>query len=397
MGKLSAVIKDQLKKNPIVKSYKAEQRLKQYVYDLLLPQEKVDECNRYPDSKGKTIIEWENDHPEKAAELQEKIDHCISRTGFPGTNKEILDVKFWHYAYGYSPNEYVTYKFPEKNYDERRSFISDRESVWLAYHINDVFQLRLFLDKAKTYARFESFYHRECVTIESDADYAKYCTFVQKHPVFVKKNVLESCGRSVELVDTEKGGISIERLFKELRKTPKLILEELIHQSDAVAVLNPSSVNTVRCFTLKTQKGILVPWTFMKIGRNGSFVDNGGAGGLLVGIDPKTGTFNTDGRDEYGFTFDKHPDTGVTFVGFQLPEWDKMIAICKEMAEMEPSVPWIGWDMTYTDEGWVVVEGNSLSEVIGPQSTYQCGIRLKMDSYIADTHIHHRIKEHNRK
>ena len=37
---------------------------------------------------------------------------------------------------------------------------------------------------------------------------------------------------------------------------------------------------------------------FIKIGQKGSFVDNGGAGGILAQIDPKNGTIITDGKDE---------------------------------------------------------------------------------------------------
>ena len=161
------------------------------------------------------------------------------------------------------------------------------------------------------------------------------------------------------------------------------MLEEVVHQSSKLAALNHSSVNTVRCCTLMLKKGIIIPWTFMKVGRNGCFVDNGGAGGILVGIDCETGVFNTDGVDEYGHRFEKHPDTGITFKNYSLPEWSSMIALCKEMAAMVPKVPWIGWDMAHTDHGWVIIEGNPLSEVIGPQSTMQKGIKDELERYIA--------------
>lgn len=368
-----------------VKRYKAEQIMQRYVYSVLLPAEKIDVCNQSENAKRQIISEWEASHAAKAADINHKIAQCKARAGFPDTDDAELDIKFWYYAYGYNPSEYVTYGFQRMSFEERRSYISDRESVCLGHHINDIFALRIFMDKASTYARFQKYYKRDCITIEKDADYASFCAFVEAHSAFVKKDVRESCGRSVELVDA--AGREKMALFKELRTTPKLILEERIKQGDVLAKLNPSSVNTVRCFTLKTRKGIVIPWCFMKIGRNGSFVDNGGAGGLLVGINAKTGVFNTDGRDEYGFSFDKHPDTGIVFQGFQLPEWDKMISICKEMAAMEPSVPWIGWDMTYTNQGWVVVEGNSMSEVIGPQSTYQHGIRSTFDQYLKDVDL----------
>lgn len=393
MGKYVSTIKQQLKKIPIIKRYKAEQTMKKYVYSVLLPAELVQECSRSQEAKERVINAWEAEHPEKAANLGQRIDLTISKAGLPNSEQIKLDLKYWFYAFGYTPNECITYGFQSKSFDECRRFISDRESVCLGHHLNDIFALRVFMDKYQTYERFRKYYKRDCITVEKDSDYAVFQDFVQKHPVFVKKDVKESCGRSVELVDLNQTAMTNEAVFRELRKTPKIILEERIEQADVLAALNPSSVNTVRCFTLKTRHGIEIPWCFMKIGRNGSFVDNGGAGGLLVGIDPKSGVFQTAGRDEYGDSYERHPDTGVAFQGFQLPQWDKMIEICKEMAELEPSVPWIGWDMTYTDQGWVVVEGNSLSEVIGPQSTFREGIRDVFDHYLKDVDLF--IKKEN--
>ena len=380
MAKFKVLVKDILKKLYPVKMYKADKTLQKYVYSILLPAEKIAQCDCSEEAKAKIIAEWESTHPEKAADLKEKIGKCIEKAGFPDSAAAELDMKFWFYAYGYNPSEYITYGFQSKTYEERRSYISDRESVCLGHHLNDIFALRIFMDKAKTYERFQKYFNRDCITVEKHSSYEVFCDFVQAHPIFVKKNVGESCGRSVELFDAT--GRDLKALFEEFGQSSKLILEERIEQSEHLAELNASSVNTVRCFTLKTRDGIVIPWTLMKIGRDGSFVDNGGAGGLLVGIDPETGVFNTDARDEYGFSFDKHPDSGITFQGFRLPEWDKMIAICKEMAELEPLVPWIGWDMTYTNQGWVVVEGNSMSEVIGPQSTMQRGIRCEFDKHL---------------
>lgn len=387
MGKSESLAKKWLKSIPAIKRYKAEKMLEMFVYSVLLPSKMINQCNRSIEAKRKIINEWEIAHSEKAANLAQMINKCKLRTGFPDSENDELDIKYWFYAFGYTPNEYVTYGFQSKNYDERRKYISDRESVCLGHHINDVFELRLFMDKSDTYDRFRNYYRRECITVEKDSDYLNFCAFTSAHPVFVKKDVGESCGRGVELVDMNQAGMDNKKLFGELRKSRKIILEERIKQASTLALLNPSSVNTVRCFTLKTKHGIEIPWCFMKIGRNGSFVDNGGAGGLLVGIDPERGIFNTTGRDEYGLCYEKHPDTDVLFQGFKLPEWEKMIAICKEMAEKEPSVPWIGWDMTYTDRGWVVVEGNSLSEVIGPQSTYQKGIRETFNKYLEDVEM----------
>ena len=55
--------------------------------------------------------------------------------------------------------------------------------------------------------------------------------------------------------------------------------------------------------------------------------------------------------------------------------------MCKTMSEEMPTVRMIGWDMAYTDRGWIVIEGNALTEVIGPQSTWLQGIRADVEKF----------------
>lgn len=382
MNNLTLFLKEIARKIPIIRAYRTRKVKEKIVFQYFLTEKQISDCMESETSKQRVVAGWEKQHPEKAAELNQRIDRTIQRGSLPDSETLRLEMKFLFSAYGYTPNEYLSYGFSSKSYDEINSFISDRQSVLYGYSMNHLYAMNVFMDKWRTYERFQPYFHRECAVIESEKDYSAFDSFAQKHPVFVKKDVFESCGRGVELVDLSKEA-SMRSCFERLRTSRKVMLEEVVHQSGKLAALNQSSVNTVRCFTLKLKKGIIVPWAFMKVGRNGSFVDNGGAGGLLVGIDSETGVFNTDGVDEYGYRYEKHPDTGITFQGFSLPEWDHMIALCKEMAAMEPNVPWIGWDMAHTEDGWVVIEGNPLSEAIGPQSTMQKGIKDELERYIA--------------
>ena len=57
----------------------------------------------------------------------------------------------------------------------------------------------------------------------------------------------------------------------------------------------------------------------------------------------------------------------MPFKGYKLPEWDELLKICKEISSIMPTVKCIGWDMTYTNQGWIVVEGNGMTQMIAPQ------------------------------
>ena len=120
------------------------------------------------------------------------------------------------------------------------------------------------------------------------------------------------------------------------------------------------------------------------MGRNGSFVDNGGAGGLLIGIDKESGMLVTDGRDEFSNAFERHPDTGLCFKGYQLPEWENLLTLAKNISAKEELIPYIGWDFAHTERGWVVVEGNASGQLIGPQIVTQTGSRKRILELLQD-------------
>ena len=121
----------------------------------------------------------------------------------------------------------------------------------------------------------------------------------------------------------------------------------------------------------------------MKIGQGGSFVDNGGRGGILVGIDNQIGVLNTVGYDEFLTQYSAHPDTGVQFIGYQLPEWEKLLSLAVELSAQTPTVKYIGWDLAHTDQGWIVIEGNGSSQLIGPQIVWKKGIREEIRQVIS--------------
>lgn len=380
-GKLKRCLGEIMQKTTVGKYLLNKRHLHKVVYSYLIPQKLVKRAEQKPDLQSKLLAERIKKCPEKAATLQHKIDDLLQHIVLSPERKQTLeqDMLYYYFAYGYTPNEYICYEFENKTLEERRAFVSDRESVCFGYRVNERNGLRMFSDKMKTYECLEPYFKREAIAISSKKDFEKFCNFIKKHTRVVKKVVSESCGRSVELIDVTRE--DHRKLFNDFLSQGKIILEEPITSHQSLAVLNSSSVNTVRCCTVNTTEGLEIPWCFMKIGRAGSFVDNGGAGGIFVGIDPETGVFNTDGYNEMNNRFICHPDSGIHLQGFQLPEWEEMLRICREMAQKVPHVAWIGWDMAYSQSGWVVVEGNSLTEAIAPQLTSKKGIRKDLLAY----------------
>jgi len=182
-------------------------------------------------------------------------------------------------------------------------------------------------------------------------------------------------GRGIKPIEPKRGKKELQ--FKELLdEYGSFIVEELIQPHDAIRTLNPDSVNTVRVITYFDGEKTIIHDTFMKVGKKGSFVDNGGAGGIFVSVDPITGKFKSNGCDENGVIYETHPDTGVPFIGYQLPDWEQARALGMELSTKVPGLKYIGWDFTYTKKKkWIIVEGNAKTQFFGQQCTTGVGMR----------------------
>lgn len=292
------------------------------------------------------------------------------------------DILFCRFAYGFLTEEYLCFNLENKSMAERQEFVSDVMRYRCVYQMNDLSDVQIFNNKGYTYEKFKKYYRRDAVYIRSKRDFEKYRAFISKHQEFVSKAVYEGMGRGISLVDIRNCEMSETEFFDDMIAHGPHILEERVKQCSVLAALNESSVNTVRVITFNTREGIVAPYTFMKVGRKGSFVDNGGAGGIFVGIDKDTGMFCTDGFDEAKNRYECHPDSGLKFVGYQLPDWQQLIQLSKKLSAMVPSVKYTGWDFTHTDNGWVVIEGNGASQMIAPQIVFERGIRAEVDELL---------------
>ena len=281
---------------------------------------------------------------------------------------------------GFTNGEYISYHFYDKNFVEKREFISSKERA-VAIKLLNSDQARDTLDnKYAAYCALKKYYGREIIMLNDDSDYDSFVDFCHRHKAFVKKNSFDSLGRGVEL-KTVDDNTDLKKLYKEVTNDfGPVIIEELIDANEVIKNLNRDSVNTVRVIVYTNDGVPEVHYTFMKVGRAGSFVDNGGAGGIIVHINKETGTFDSNGIDEDGIVYEEHPDHGYTFIGVQMPDWEELLRLAKEAAMQIEGLGYVGWDFTYTsDNQWIIIEGNSLTQFIAQQGTI--GVGLKEEFY----------------
>ena len=345
-------LKNLARKTPMGKRAIARKRIYSLVDFCRLSPEEIRQGEADPAKMQELVDRQVRKHTKIGKELNDRLDELETSPFLKaGTDVKSMRTKilFNYFAYGYTPNEYLVYDLEHISPEERAAYVSDRESVRYAYRFNDISSILLFRDKRATYKALQPYFHRQAIPIRSEADYERFLKYIRKHPVFVKKSAKESCGRGVELIDAN--GKNERELFEAIVSEGDVLLEERIAQSKALCAINASTVNTVRVQTMRTRDG----------------------------IDMKTGIMNTDAVDEFGHQYKTHPDSGLVIKGFAYPDWEALISMCREMSASLPDAKWIGWDAAHTENGWVVVEGNGVTETIGPQSVYQTGVRRKLD------------------
>lgn len=110
-------------------------------------------------------------------------------------------------------------------------------------------------------------------------------------------------------------------------KSRNCIVQELIKQHSDMALFHNDSVNTIRMVTFYDEdRGASVLGAVVRMGANGSVVDNASSGGLFCGIHDD-GKLTRYGYNRQGLHFASHPN-GTVFENRRIPNYKA----CKEMA-----------------------------------------------------------------
>ena len=286
------------------------------------------------------------------------------------------DILFCHVVFGFDPSTYAECDFIGKSWKERFTFLSSTEQILFSRAINLEAEISLLDNKNKTYELFKEHFHREQLLVKNEGDYPAFEEFCKKHTRFFCKPFARALGRGTRIVEI--GDLDPRKVFDELVSTGTYILEELIEQCPEMSQFNPSSVNTIRTALINTSRGVEMLFAEIRCGRAGSIVDNGGQGGILIPCDIETGRLCKYGYDGSGRKYTCHPDSKVVFENFQVPRWNEVVALSKELMVKIPGLKYVGWDISLTKDNIVLVEGNSRPMVGGLQGLHQTGFKKEL-------------------
>lgn len=328
-----------------------------------------------PILKRIVVMRWIASHPGeiKRTIVEFSVDAASDNSELARTEKKIKTEMHKHLI---TPDEYYLYEFADKTEAEKKEFVGDIERTVLCSRMYNTNPAGLiFMDKMATFRHFSEFFKREVIEIASKDDYESYCSFVDRHETYMVKPSGSSRGNGIikEVVGSE----SEDRLcaFRRILDKGPCVIEEVIDQGEEMAKLHPQSVNTIRYATFYDAGSVNTICCFVKIGRGLSVVDNGGAGGFLAAVDEETGRIITPGRTEFGEDVDIHPDTGIRIIGYQIPAWGDLKSMILDLVKILPEQKYVGWDLAWSaTKGWVLVEGNSGGQFVGPQISLKKGI-----------------------
>ena len=297
--------------------------------------------------------------------IQQAIDKFAP--SLPQSRKEELkkDILDKAKKYRFSAEEYFYYHFEDKSEDEIKSFVSDVDRKEFCEGLNCEKNRMIFDNKLKCADVFSKYYGRDFCGVSSVNDLQKLKEFTKKHKRFIFKPLIGSLGEGITILEKDWTDSDLENLISDNCGDGKLgfIAEELLVQVPEMAQFHPSSLNTIRVATVKFDEGVEVIAASLRTGRGGSIVDNAGAGGVFGTIDIETGTIEAVG-DEFGNSYEAHPDTEARMVGFTIPRWQEAVELAKELATVVKGNRYAGWDLALTEKGWIMIEGNARGQFI---------------------------------
>lgn len=293
-----------------------------------------------------------------------RIDKAIDAMGNNSKQTKAqlkADIKKCYYKYLTTPEEYFLFGFEGKDHAYRDSFLSDNYRIrQLIKTTGEKKFVEDLTDKFNFYRITKKYFGRCAFVISKgeNATQSQFAEFAKTHKSLFVKPLNASYGLGAHTLDIQIDS-DIKELYFNYINRGGWIVEDRIVQAKEMAVWNDTSINTVRLPCVYTNGKFHVLNPFLRTGRKGSVVDNGGAGGIFACLDERTGTVITDGLSESNELYKSHPDSGIVYKGWRVPKWNDLLKLAEQIfKECLPEHKYIGFDFALTNDGWVLIEGN---------------------------------------
>lgn len=270
------------------------------------------------------------------------------------SKKKINIYKFFYRVNGEDPvlqNKIVFSEYLRENKVKAANFLGKIKSNYFIY--NDTRLLVNSYEDLKTY----------------------FISILKSHPsIFIKK--VDSQGRK----DVFKIEDNILDELSHIDLNSDYIIEETIIQHPILNKIYPNSINNLRVVPYRYEQQIFFPSIFLRIGSGNSIKDNASSGGIFINYDlEKNSLDKVDytlleyGRKSYYY----QPDTKVKFENYKLLYTEEIKDLLTQAALLF-NRKIIGWDVAFTVNGPIIIEGNDNPGVKSLQITNKGLLNNKM-------------------
>lgn len=302
------------------------------------------------------------------SDLRQSIN-CTVKKGHSRI-KLLTDMVYSSIKYGSSFVDYFNFNFYNKSESERRAYAS----MGTMYRFHNTINHKDFIDKVdnkkKFFINFQKFCNKAFLFDSNQKEEVLHFLKSRVDKKIVVKDPESTAGKGVRIFDISNhagdfliDGVKITTFVEaHFNENSYLYFEDFIVQHNAISSISPSGVNTIRMITLIDNNGaVAIIGSVFRISVNCK-IDNYSAGNLAAEINKETGVVITGGirkRSSCDKYHDYHPVTGKPILGFTIPFWEEVKAMILEASLVVPEVRSIGWDIAITDQGPVIIEGNS--------------------------------------
>lgn len=257
--------------------------------------------------------------------------------------------------YGARPIDYERFEFRRKSAFERNRYMTFLRYFKMARKIDKKTFAEISANKGRELQVFKDFVNRDWMLVDKNTSTEDVEQFISTHSALIAKPEHGEQGHGIFKI---KSRHDIDRLMAERSDTP-FIVEEVVENAEYIRELNPTSLNTIRAYTLVTAKGdTLILAVLLRVGAPGATVDNWGSGGVGYNFDLDTGICCQKGLDKKNGKHIFHPGSNKLMLGFKLEHFEELKEYIVKLSQVVPSARFVGWDIAITPNGFELIEMN---------------------------------------
>lgn len=309
----------------------------------------------------KPIISWRNKllRFNMAANAKNQAREFIRRFNFDKLSKEEiysaktywkskgfkLDNTLWHQYYKGASGIFKKEFLPHDIFCSRIAPLLNQKTQWPA-----------LLDKNLAYSLFKEFEHPELLVsningfyfhegdVITESQAIDFCS-KSKNKLIIKPSIESGGGFMVKVITVKDDSKETKRELSELFNiyAKDFVVQKFVEQSETLAQLNDSSLNTMRIMSYLNGQGVHIISSVLRVGNIGSNTDNFKTGGIACGIE-ETGQLKETGFFQNGETVNAS-HSGFVFKDVIIPNYDVVIKIISALHKRVPYFKIISWDI----------------------------------------------------